>query len=266
MVHRITIVSACALLGIIVAASSPAAGQASDDELARSHFQAGSAYFEQARYEDAAREFLEAYRLSPRPELLINASAARERALDFDGAIELLERYLAEAPAADNRRTIETRIERIRELRARTSDPSGADTAADPPPADSPPAEPSRATGGDDSVGALLLSGALAAGVGVVGMGLGVGLAIAREDCAARWNGDACWDPASGSRATRCAGDRDAAGLAEAGSIVSFIAGGALLAVGAALIIVASTDSGEASAASLSCAPGLGSITCGGTF
>jgi len=56
--------------------------------MARNHFEAGRTYFERARYEDAHREFAEAYRLSQRPTLLLNMSRAREAAGDPAGAAE----------------------------------------------------------------------------------------------------------------------------------------------------------------------------------
>ena len=45
----------------------------SDDvEAAKAHFAAGSAYYDQANYGDAVKEFNEAYRLSKRIDLLYN--------------------------------------------------------------------------------------------------------------------------------------------------------------------------------------------------
>jgi tetratricopeptide (TPR) repeat protein len=103
---------------LLLGAASVSA-QVSDDERAHEHFRAARSYFEQSRYEDAEREFLESHRLSHRAELLVNIATCRERALDFAGAIEILERYLRERPNADDRTTIETRIQRMRVLAAR---------------------------------------------------------------------------------------------------------------------------------------------------
>lgn len=90
-----------------------------DDERARTHFQAGSSYYDQARYEDAAHEFQQAFDLSGRPEMLLNLSLTYERSLRYDQAIEAAERYLELAPAAENRKTVEDRIRNLQQLKLR---------------------------------------------------------------------------------------------------------------------------------------------------
>jgi tetratricopeptide (TPR) repeat protein len=104
---------------LAAAVYAPRARAQSDDERARTHFEAGSSYYDQARYDDASREFEQAYALSGRPELLLNASQAHERALHYDAAIAAAERYLAVVPNAADRRTIEDRIENLRALKQR---------------------------------------------------------------------------------------------------------------------------------------------------
>jgi Tfp pilus assembly protein PilF len=56
--------------------AASASAQSSDDERARGHFLAGSSYFDQGRYDQAAEQFETAYSLSPRSQLLLNAAAA----------------------------------------------------------------------------------------------------------------------------------------------------------------------------------------------
>ncbi len=112
----------------------------SDDEQARSHFLAARSYYEQARYEDAAREFEEAYRLSSRAALLVNLSMAYERSGDLPHAADALERYLAEAQDIDNRVSLESRLTALRARIAAgeigTPDPTTSpDDGAAPPPA-----------------------------------------------------------------------------------------------------------------------------------
>ncbi len=156
---------------VIAGVEAPVTAQDADD-LGRRHFQAGESYYGQSRYDDAAREFMEAYRLSGRVVLLINASRAYERALDFDRAIETLERYLELAPAGDDNRPIqEERIEALRQLRERAAGgprraPEGSGEGDGPDaagPTSSAPAT-TRATGGLGTLGI----------VGIVGMGLGL--------------------------------------------------------------------------------------------
>lgn len=79
-----------------------------DDQRARNHFLAGTSYYEEARYAQALQEFLEAYRLSGRAELLVNASRAAERNLDFRQAIELVDQFLATAAPDHPQRSSET--------------------------------------------------------------------------------------------------------------------------------------------------------------
>jgi hypothetical protein len=67
-----------------------------EDAQARVHFQSGQMFFGQARYQEAALAFEEAYRLSQRPELLLNAATSYERMLQFEHALELSRRCVAE--------------------------------------------------------------------------------------------------------------------------------------------------------------------------
>lgn len=91
----------------------------SDDERARVHFEAGRSYYEQARYDDAAREWQQSFDLSGRPELLLNISQAQERALRYDDAIAAARQYLTLVPEAADKKTVEDRIVNLEELRAR---------------------------------------------------------------------------------------------------------------------------------------------------
>lgn len=125
------------VVATVLMISNLALAQQSDDERARMHFQSGLSYYEQARYSDAAREFTEAYTLSQRPALLLNLSQAYERDLKFTEAIAELERYLQVLPNSPQQRTVETRIERLRELQARVAPNTPATTA--PPPVEEPP-------------------------------------------------------------------------------------------------------------------------------
>ena len=74
-----------------------------DEDAAKAHFLAGSAYYEQANYADAVKEFIEAHRLSQRPDLLYNISVCYERLGRWDDAIASLQQYLSERPDAPDR-------------------------------------------------------------------------------------------------------------------------------------------------------------------
>lgn len=100
---------------LVVAGWSPPAVAQSDD-LAKGHYMAGQAYYNQARYPEAVREFQEAYRLSPKSALLYNIAQAYERMGKIDDAIAHLKKYLAAAPDASDRAAVE---ERLKNLEAR---------------------------------------------------------------------------------------------------------------------------------------------------
>lgn len=138
------------------AAASASAQEVSDDDRARSHFAAGTSYFEQHRYPEAAQEFMEAYRLSHRGALLLDAASAYERLDDNAHAAETLQRYLDEQPDATDRATIESRLAVARE---HVQEQEAAAAAGTPAPAP-PPA--------DDGIGTLGIAGISVAGVGVL--------------------------------------------------------------------------------------------------
>jgi tetratricopeptide (TPR) repeat protein len=101
-----------------VTVALPAYAQ-SDDERARMHFEAGRSYYDQARYDDASREFQQAFDLSGRNEMLLNLSQAQERALRYDDAISSARRYLELEPDAKDRKTVEDRIVNLQQLKQR---------------------------------------------------------------------------------------------------------------------------------------------------
>jgi tetratricopeptide (TPR) repeat protein len=125
--------------------AAPLSAQVSDDERARTHFEAGRSYYEQARYDDAVREFDQAFALSGRAALLLNLSQAHERGLHFTEAIADIDRYLSLVPDSPDRKTLEERKQHLEELRARIAAPQPtaapvAPAAAEPVAATPPPA------------------------------------------------------------------------------------------------------------------------------
>lgn len=151
-------------------APAPAAGPPTqaDEDAAKAHFLAGSAYYEQADYADAVKEFNEAHRLSRRPDLLYNISVCYERLGRWDDAIAALHQYLTEKPNASDRAVIESRIQNYEQRRdaERAQQPATPPPVAAPPPVVPPPARrshvPSFVVGG---VGLGLLLAALGTGV-----------------------------------------------------------------------------------------------------
>lgn len=115
----------------LISLAGPVSAQTgeTDDERARSHFLAGRSYFEQRRYNEAAEQFYDAYRLSGRTDLLINVATSYERAQQPDRAADMLEEYLGTLSDDDgNRRTLTIRMEELRAIAAR--DREAAEKAA----------------------------------------------------------------------------------------------------------------------------------------
>jgi tetratricopeptide (TPR) repeat protein len=84
-----------------------------DEEIARAHFATGLSYYGSGRFEPAVREFVEAYRLSHRAELLYNIARAYEKLGDPARTVEYYRSYLAGQPAAPERREVARAIERF---------------------------------------------------------------------------------------------------------------------------------------------------------
>ena len=87
-------------------------------ERARSHFNSGIQYYDDQRYEDAAREFEEAYRLTQHPDVLYNLAQSYDRLERYDEAITEYRRYLAEAGNdSPERDRVERRVRELETLR-----------------------------------------------------------------------------------------------------------------------------------------------------
>lgn len=113
------------------AAAQPADGAPTEDRAARARFSAGVAFYDAGRFEEALPEFEAAWRLSHRPQMLVNIASAAEGALRFGRAVEALEEYLRLVPAAEDRPAVEARLVRDRRAAERlrggehTSDAAG---------------------------------------------------------------------------------------------------------------------------------------------
>ncbi|HEX8950427.1 MAG TPA: tetratricopeptide repeat protein [Polyangia bacterium] len=106
---------------------------AQDDktERARIHLKAAIAYYDEARYEDAAREMETAYQLKPLPDLQYNLAQCYERLGRYTEAAAAYETYLKANPAANDRKLVQTRIVNLRERAAATA--AGSQAAPLPP-------------------------------------------------------------------------------------------------------------------------------------
>lgn len=141
---RLAAFSLVTALGLIAAVATPAAraqGVIQDmsgmsDQEAKAHFKVGKSLYETGRFAEAGAEWMKAYELSQRVELLYNVYVAYRDASDLPHAIDALERYLAGSPQldADTRLNLEARLRSMKEASAR----GGAAPLVEPAPASEP--------------------------------------------------------------------------------------------------------------------------------
>ena len=81
-----------------------------DLEIARSHYATGTKYYNAQRYGEAVKEFIEAYRLAARADLLYNIGLSYEKLGDPGRATAYYERFLAAAPEATERTEIHAKL------------------------------------------------------------------------------------------------------------------------------------------------------------
>lgn len=105
-------------LGSVVgpAASVDAQAQSREDiEAAKDKFREGKEHYQAERYLEAAEAFKVAYELSGRAELLYNVGQSYRLASRFTEAEQYLQRYLTEAPNADNSQEVVQAIVEIQQ-------------------------------------------------------------------------------------------------------------------------------------------------------
>ena len=239
------------LLALGASASSPVCAQESDEEAARNHFQAARSYFDQARYVDAEREFEESFRLSGRAVLLLNIATSCERRDDLPAAVAALRRYLEAAPEAEDRVTIQTRID---SLSARIESDSEPEPEPDPERStDAPPEAPPPATGGDDTVAIIGWSTlGLGAALAIVSLATGLVANSIYEDLQTSCTGGVCPESRRGDVDTHSS-------LAVTSTVTMFVAAGVGIA-GALLLILPPVLGGSSDTARLRLAPGPGDV------
>ncbi len=89
-------------------------GKGDEVSEARALFMAGRSAFAEGRYATALEYFEKSYELSAKPQMLYNIGQCHDRLRNDEAAIEALQRYLAEAPEAENRRQVEARLKALR--------------------------------------------------------------------------------------------------------------------------------------------------------
>jgi hypothetical protein len=105
-------------LVLLIGGAGRARAQDQKTERARIHLKAAIAYYDEARYEDAAREMEAAYALKPLPDLQYNLAQCYERLGRYNDAATAYDTYLRANAEAQDRKLVETRIANLRERAA----------------------------------------------------------------------------------------------------------------------------------------------------
>src|SRR5262245_24921982 len=121
-------------LTIMLAARPCSADDAAKKEQAREHYDRGTSLFAIERYDEAIKEFEEAYVALPRPDFLYNIGQAHKRAGRPDKARAYFERYLELAPGAPDRAEVEKLIAETRPPPAQPPSPAEVAPSSPPPP------------------------------------------------------------------------------------------------------------------------------------
>jgi tetratricopeptide (TPR) repeat protein len=263
--RQLAILLGCAWMFVSAHAGAEDAQRAND--VARAESYASSAFdaYAQGEYETAVELYEKALEAAPSADILYNLARIYDTKLkDRSRAIDYYRRYSTDTGADPERmRVVGERLalleaqQRVASTPAATRPapvtpsppPAEAAHAAAPAPAPAPPSAPARPSG----LGALAVVGIASGSVGLAGLGLGIGFGLeakAQADDADRdCDGNACRTQ-HGLDASR------EAARAATISTVSFIAGGALTALGITFLIVGSgDDAAERETASLSLVP-----------
>jgi hypothetical protein len=142
-----------------------------DTEIARRHFDKGTAFYNEGRYAEAIGEFEAARKTKPLPAFDFNIARAHDRLEHPREAIAAYEHYLAGAPTAPDAAEVRARVAVLMQRLGEGAPPDAAargSASLPPPPADSSPPPLARrrvytwAVGG---AGVALLAGSLVAGL-----------------------------------------------------------------------------------------------------
>ncbi len=106
---RAVLVAALLLLPVVARAGAPDESPPKEDETTQAaevHYNAAEQYYLRGQYPEAIKEFMEAYRLSKRPELLYNISQSYERNGDLRNARTYLQQYLDSGVATEDEKPV----------------------------------------------------------------------------------------------------------------------------------------------------------------
>lgn len=218
------------LVSVLLTCGAGAASAQSDEVVAL--FEQGLAAYRLANYEEAEQLFAQAHALEALPDLSYNHARTLELLGRFGDAADVYARFLEEAPDAEDRDVIETRIRNLRARHARgllaaVPEPAEPETEpAEPEPEPELPAPVEPESTGPSVVGPLLLIGG---GLALGAAGVGTGLAGTSAH-------DTAVDAATSQRDADAA-NRRATRLARTTNVL-FVVGAAALAAGFTWMVV----------------------------
>jgi tetratricopeptide (TPR) repeat protein len=97
------------LIALLLAAASPDA-----TAQAREHFKSAQLHYSLGEFEDAVKEFREAYRLRQEPAILFNVAQSYRQLGKYSDAYFYYRQYLSQKPDAPNREEVESLIAQMR--------------------------------------------------------------------------------------------------------------------------------------------------------
>ncbi len=206
--------------------------EAGGDDRARTIYRRGDLLYNQGRYEEALVDFLESYRLSERPRILLAIANTYERLGRYRAAVSTLRQYAPSARAEEELnireriRSLERRLEAQEEREAETRDSETLPTPEESREAllYAPPPGSRRGGGGSSVMGWVLV------GTGGAAVAAGTVFAIVAQDARSE-AGDLC---SGAGGATVCS--MEAETLFERNRLFSRLTDGALVAGTAALL------------------------------
>jgi tetratricopeptide (TPR) repeat protein len=137
--HRARWLGALVLLSMLAGPPAADAAEVSADakQEAKARFVSGQSHYNLNEFNEALRDFKEAYRLFPDPVFLFNLGQCERQLGHHDEAIRFYRSFLREQPKAPNRQDVLHKIEEM-EAAAKARPPEG-DQAPSPAPASGPP-------------------------------------------------------------------------------------------------------------------------------
>lgn len=176
------------VVALLVGLASTTAAFADERSAAKEHYVKGTKAYELGVYDEAIREYMEAYRIIDDPALLYNLAQAHRFAGHPADALRFYKMFLAKQPRLQNREEVENKIEELTKLieqqkKSQSMPPETTMKPAEPAPKTEPATTTEVVAPRPGNGKVKLIAGAAVAGVGVVLVGAGIALSVvAKQD------------------------------------------------------------------------------------